>query len=755
MDIAPPVPLPKPGQYEETPFPVWKLKSYEFPADPSPIFRMQRMPVPEACNEVYRAAEARTVAEMREYARWVVGVGPEPRHSREKSGPAAASPSILHFNSSFESGNLLTAFALSESEYQLYLSPDTNSKGHIQWFYFSATPKVPVRAKLHIMNFMKAKCLFARGMRPWCRVQDGAWERTSEPCTYYPNGAKVSLKSGKEAEFYTLSFEFDFKYAHKPVFFAFSEPYLYTTLQTHLQSLSKHACFQRQTLCLSSLGFPVDLITITSPAKAKTEKRDIVVLTARVHPGETPGSQVMESVLKWLCEEGKAVRDQYIFKLVPMLNPDGVIIGNSRTGIEGVDLNRRWKAEECAAFPQLAALKKLLRKWQAQGKLALFCDLHGHAKACNAFLYGCSRGVEDSFSSFTQVRLFPRILSHLSPFVNYSQCSFKVHKSKSSTARVVVWQELGLTASYTLESSFYGYTAGTGEVREWDKEDLAEVGRAVVRALGMHREVEKDRRREVEAGWRSQRGEKEPCSVPAIHFHYAASLQSQASVRFLKSASSIRSRPRQGEEKTRKWRAFFEEEELRRAREGRQPSESDSSGSESDPSEDNLAESEVQTLGQGLKTSPVASLRKPEATLSPGRLNTEATNSAASIHHSITEETWFTRSQDKFDAGKPQDFLFRSISYFKSLSVLSQPPSQFPTNLRLSRPVREPPAHQSIPPSRLQPLSRPSKRGTEGRGSQREGRGRVLLVLPSFKAMRSVKVLTVGSLLGKKPEGSI
>ena len=35
------------------------------------------------------------------------------------------------------------------------------------------------------------------------------------------------------------------------------------------------------------------------------------------------------------------IREFFIFKIIPMPNPDGVVVGNSRTNLSGFDPNRR------------------------------------------------------------------------------------------------------------------------------------------------------------------------------------------------------------------------------------------------------------------------------------------------------------------------------------------------------------------------------------------------------------------------------
>ena len=39
----------------------------------------------------------------------------------------------------------------------------------------------------------------------------------------------------------------------------------------------------------------------------------------------------------------KYILENYVVKIFPMINVDGVIYGNFRCDVTGVDLNRRWK----------------------------------------------------------------------------------------------------------------------------------------------------------------------------------------------------------------------------------------------------------------------------------------------------------------------------------------------------------------------------------------------------------------------------
>ena len=75
--------------------------------------------------------------------------------------------------------------------------------------------------------------------------------------------------------------------------------------------------------------------------------RRAIVLTSRVHPGESNASIIMHGTLEFLVGDddgAKYLRNNFVFKIIPMLNPDGVIIGNYRCSLSCQDLNRQWSA---------------------------------------------------------------------------------------------------------------------------------------------------------------------------------------------------------------------------------------------------------------------------------------------------------------------------------------------------------------------------------------------------------------------------
>ena len=71
----------------------------------------------------------------------------------------------------FESGNLDLVLQVQPTEFNLYLKPDTNTKGYCNWFFFKVkrnpTGRLPqCKYQFNIMNMYKKKILFQHEAKP-------------------------------------------------------------------------------------------------------------------------------------------------------------------------------------------------------------------------------------------------------------------------------------------------------------------------------------------------------------------------------------------------------------------------------------------------------------------------------------------------------------------------------------------------------------------------------------------------------------
>jgi cytosolic carboxypeptidase protein 2/3 len=139
--------------------------------------------------------------------------------------------------------------------------------------------------------------------------------------------------------------------------------------------------------------------------------RQAIIITGRVHPGETNSSFIIEGMLNFLIsenEEAKQLRNKYVFKIIPMLNPDGVAVGNYRCSLSGQDLNRQWAGATSRVFPEIYYTKQMFKKTLDSRKIFMFVDVHGHSRKKNIFMYGCHNKNTDKKN---QEKVFPLLMS--------------------------------------------------------------------------------------------------------------------------------------------------------------------------------------------------------------------------------------------------------------------------------------------------------------------------------------------------------
>ncbi|EER12450.1 hypothetical protein Pmar_PMAR001248 [Perkinsus marinus ATCC 50983] len=260
--------------------------------------------------------------------------------------------------------------------------------------------RVKILATFNVTNLRKRKSLYNMGMRPFTLHSGNLAEGwVSDRCTdvSYTQSAQSPEQApadGDSAINYILSFRYCFSShgLNETVVFAMAPPLTYTTLVSHLRMLRDnhtendlwqvatgnnrpvhgsslgasgdlswgHACASPSGLGLHTgsieLAQPFEIYGASTSTQApfRVGLVAVFVIIARQHPGETVGSWICLGLLHWLLSDtARQLRAKYCFHIVPMVNVDGVVHGNSRTTLAGVDPNRTWTDPNPVIHPEV------------------------------------------------------------------------------------------------------------------------------------------------------------------------------------------------------------------------------------------------------------------------------------------------------------------------------------------------------------------------------------------------------------------
>jgi hypothetical protein len=284
----------------------------------------------------------------------------------------------IFFNTAFESGSLGRIDQLGDGEYRLHVAGQQDSRGRNRqgtWFYFRMENVAGRELTLHFTDFIgeyndvpDKRAPVGATYRPWFSEDNVHWQHVDA----------LQWDAAKDEATITL------RPRGNTLWVAHVPPYPHARLMRLLEEVGRAPDARVEVIGRSALGRDLQLVTITNAAQPDGAKKTVWFI-ARQHPWEAGTSFVMEGALRFLVSDDPAalrLRDTTIFKLMPMMNPDGVALGLTRFNANGYDTNRQWDLVDLRdkqwfeKMPEIWSVKTAILLQNARRPIDLVFNLH-------------------------------------------------------------------------------------------------------------------------------------------------------------------------------------------------------------------------------------------------------------------------------------------------------------------------------------------------------------------------------------------
>jgi hypothetical protein len=295
---------------------------------------------------------------------------------------------IININWSFDSG-CVNSSIINESRVSLTSCNDTNINATYQYFWssFNLSNVTDRHVNIKLNNISDVKFYSSTGWMVYSYDQTN-WFKLNDSVNY-------SNPSYSVTQYFNQS----------PVQIATAYPYPNTNLRSLIDEFnvsSYNNIFNASSLGMSSQNRSIYEIRINNFSYTKDKK--VIYIIGRQHPGETAGNWIMDGMIRFLLSDdtrAKDFRNKYDFYFVPIMNPDGVFLGNSRYTSTGTDMNRCWATSNISC-PEVVLVRNRTNQINNTDHIDLSLDMQGNGADVTA---GYANTYNSNYSFYSKVRL--------------------------------------------------------------------------------------------------------------------------------------------------------------------------------------------------------------------------------------------------------------------------------------------------------------------------------------------------------------
>ncbi len=275
---------------------------------------------------------------------------------------------MIIIDSDFENGSLDRAIRLGENWYHLKLRPDT-------WYWFHCRIK---GCKGREITF-ELTCADISYRAPGYEAGKGRWDFGNgiynRPVVSYDQKKWQRVDFVEKDSTMVGTFRFRHTFTEDEAYICYSHPYTYTDLKSYLQRIKDNPLIKIETLGKTRNGIAQPILTITKNKKNKK----LVLLIFREDADEVTTSFAAEGLINHLLDKKdkkvNQILEKYIFKIVPMVSIDGVIVGATYSAGYGYG-GFRW--HESPAPKEIENIKEATKRWVREGyKMVVAGKIHG------------------------------------------------------------------------------------------------------------------------------------------------------------------------------------------------------------------------------------------------------------------------------------------------------------------------------------------------------------------------------------------